>query len=105
MKRSSRIALLLFLCVFLTASQVGATDCIQSTVKERVAGAHTVVIGVVTAVDDSVLIRSGNTVSMPEKGVPHRITIERVYKGEAGPSLTVHQRWILGAPNLQVGDR
>ncbi|MGE5675040.1 MAG: hypothetical protein ACM3XM_14385 [Mycobacterium leprae] len=51
------------------------------------------------------LIRSGNTIRMPETGIPHMLDIEHVYKGEVGSSLTVYQRWIVGAPSLQVGDR
>lgn len=105
MQLSARIALLLCLFVFVAVRPAEATDCALATAEERVAGAEMVVIGLVAAVDDSVLIRSGNTISMPEKGIPHKLEIERVYKGEAGPSLTVYQRWIIGAPNLQVGDR
>lgn len=104
MKPLLRIALPVCLFLFFAAYPVGATQCFDSTVEETVAGAHTIVIGSVIAVDDSVLIRSGNTVGMPEKGVPHRLEIERVYKGKAAPSLTVYQRWTIGAPPLRLGD-
>lgn len=82
-----------------------ATQCMPATPEQHVASAELIVVGSVSAMDQSVMIRSGNTITMPEKGVPFTLKIERVYKGEAGPELTVHQRAILGAPNLFVGDR
>lgn len=82
-----------------------ATQCIPATPEQHVASAEMIVTGSVTAMDESVMIRSGNSITMPEKGVPFTLKIERVYKGEAGPELTIHQRAILGAPNLFVGDR
>lgn len=85
--------------------RAAATQCLPATPQQHVESAELIVIGSVTAMDQSVMIRSGNSISMPEKGVPFTLTIERVYKGEVGPELTVHQRAILGAPNLFVGDR
>lgn len=105
MKLKRWIGLTICLFLFAAPSPAGATECIPATPEQQVASAEVIVTAAVTAMDDGVMIRAGNTITMPEQGVPFTLKVDRVYKGEAGPDLTVHQRAILGAPNLQPGDR
>jgi hypothetical protein len=98
------IALTVCLLLPLAARPVVATDCMQTTPQERAKWATAIVSGVVTGVNESVIIRSPKTIRMPETGVPHTVQVERIYKGEVGSEVTVYQTGILGAPHLQVGD-
>lgn len=99
------LALLIGIVTLAAAPPAAATQCFPATLGQQIARADTVLIARVIGADSSTIKRSGNTLSLPEEGVPYYLQVERVFSGNAAIMTVVHHRNIIGAPNLNPGER